>query len=235
MKTDTATIFIRENFGPGDRLAVVLLNKRRQEVIQRLAAAESIAAPDFQSWLRHKNDVEKFEVYLSLNALKESAEGRTKADVAVIRHLFLDFDENGTAAVEKLLKRGDLPKPNYVTSTSPGKWQVLWRVEGFAPDQCEELQRMLARETGADIAATDCARVLRVPGFQNHKYARRYLVSVEKLTGEVYGVERFPRISADDPVRSAVASRSARIIPIGEGLGVCKTRPRARRSGRRSD
>jgi hypothetical protein len=192
----TPSNFIGENFDPSDRLAVVLLNKRTQEVVQRLASAESIAAPDFQAWLRHKN-AQRCEVYLSMNTLRVSASGRTKSDVETIRHLFLDFDDSGTAAVEALLKRDDMPKPNYLTKTSPDKWQVIWRVEGFAIDQAEQLQKALTRQTGADIAATDCARVLRLPGFYNHKYTQRHLVEVQKLSDEVYGPDRFPKIAED--------------------------------------
>jgi hypothetical protein len=140
----TPSNFIGENFDPADRLAVVQLNKRTQEVTQRLASAESIAAPDFQAWLRHKN-AHRFEVYLSMSALRATATGRTKSDVETIRHLFLDFDDAGTAAVETLLKRDDMPKPNYLTKTSPDKWQVIWRVEGFAIEQAEQLQKALTR------------------------------------------------------------------------------------------
>ncbi len=202
----TPSTFIGENFDPSDRLAVVLLNKRTQEVVQRLASAESIAAPDFQAWLRHKN-AQRSEIYLSMNVLRATANGRTKSDVETIRHVFLDFDDSGTAAVEKLLKRDDLPTPNYLNKTSPDKWQVIWKVEGFAIEQAEQLQRALARQTGADIAATDCARVLRLPGFYNHKYSQRHLVEVEKLSDEVYGLERFPKIAED-----------------GRGLGVARVR-----------
>jgi len=85
-----------------------------------------------------------------MNALREDARGRTKEDIAVIRHVYLDFDNNGTAAVQDIFKRRDLPTPSYVVNTSPGKWQVSWRVEGFAKDEAEDLQRALARETGAD-------------------------------------------------------------------------------------
>src|SRR2546425_9204396 len=73
-------------------------------------------------------------------------------------HVYLDFDNNGTAAVQDIFKPQDLPRPSYVVNTSPGKWQVIWRVEGFAKDEAEQLQRALARETGADPAATDCTR-----------------------------------------------------------------------------
>jgi len=74
----------------------------------------------------------------------------------------LDLDEAGPEALKAVLDRQDLPKPNYVLNTSPSKYHVVWKAEGFTKDQAEDLQRGLARETGADSAATDCARVLRV-------------------------------------------------------------------------
>ena len=69
-ENDIASKYIRENFEPNDRLAVVLLNKRSGAVIQRLAPAEKIAAPDFQKWLRYMNDENKYEVYVSMNTLE---------------------------------------------------------------------------------------------------------------------------------------------------------------------
>jgi hypothetical protein len=197
MNRDQAAAYIRENFQPHDRLAVVLLNKRTNAVTQRLATAEKIAAPDFQAWLKQQND-QRREVYISMNALRDSARCRTKADIAAIRHVYLDFDDNGTVAVEALLRREEVPKPNYLISSSPGKWQVVWKVEDFTKAQAEELQKSLAHEAGADPAATDCARVLRLPGFYNHKYSKPHLVRVESLARETYWPEHFPKISEEE-------------------------------------
>src|SRR6266852_2500990 len=102
MNRGIAAEYIRSNFEPSDRLAVVLLNKRTRAVTQRIATAERIAAPEFQAWLRHKN-AQRHEIYISMNALHQNASGRTKQDIQSVRHVYLDFDENGTAAVEKLL------------------------------------------------------------------------------------------------------------------------------------
>jgi hypothetical protein len=201
-----ATAYLRGNFEPSDRLAVVLVQKRTGAVLQRLAAAEKIAARDFQAWLRHKN-AQEHEVYVSMNALRQEAQSRTKADVAAIRHIYLDFDHHGTEAVERLLKREDLPQPNYLLNSSPDKWQVVWKVEGFAKDQAEDLQRGLAREAGADSAATDCSRVLRLPGFYNHKYPRKHFIGVQALAQDVYGPERFPKFPSDERVpRASIGS-----------------------------
>jgi hypothetical protein len=194
---EIAPRYIRENFEPTDRLAIVLLNKRNGSVTQRLASAEKISAADFQDWLRYHNE-RRSEVYISMNALNTGARGRTKADVAIIRRVYLDFDENGTAAVEPLVKREDLPRPNYLVNSSLDKWQVLWKVEGFRREEAEALQQALVRETGADPAATDSARVLRLPGFYNHKYASPYFVRVESLAAERYRPEQFPKFPADE-------------------------------------
>lgn len=206
---DSASRYIQDNFQPTDRLAVVLLNKRTDSVIQRLAVAENIIEHDFQAWL-YRHNGQHYDVYISMNALTPNAMGRTKADVEAIRHIYLDFDENGTHAVNALLKREDLPKPNYLVSTSPDKWQVIWKVEGFGKNQAEELQRNLVRELDADPAATDCTRVLRIPGFYNCKYAEPYLVRAEEFTSERYRPDRFPDLPIEE--------RSARWQAAQKGL-----------------
>lgn len=189
--------YLHENFEAKDRLAVVLIQKETQRVVQRIATAEKIASPDFQAWLRHMN-AGRFEVYVSINTIKPESHGRTKEDIAEVRHVYLDFDENGTAAVQALLKRDDVPEPNYLVNSSAGKWQVSWKVEGFEAAEAERLMRHLARETHADIAATDISRVLRLPGFLNHKYGRPYLVRAESRSTRTYGPEHFPRSPAEE-------------------------------------
>jgi hypothetical protein len=203
--------YIRENFPPDDRLATVLLNKRANAVIQRLASAERIAGSDYLAWLHSRNE-QGYEVYISMNALRPDAQNRTKGAIAAIRHIFLDLDENGTAALDTLLRRDDLPRPNYIINSSPDKWQVVWKVAGFDKRQAEELQRGLARECGADPAATDCARVLRLPGFYNHKYAEPFMVSAETTASEINPPDRFPRFFAEgrSPLESADSASNLR-------------------------
>jgi hypothetical protein len=188
-----ASDYIRNNFEPVDRLAVVLIDRRANSVIQRIGSAENIASSDFQAWLRHKN-ANGYEVYISMNALSKNATGRTKSDIDSIRHLYLDFDDDGTAAMGRLLARRDLPRPNYLINTSPDKWQVVWKVQGFDKEQAERFQRALSREMGADPAATDCSRVLRLPGFVNHKYASPVWIGVQVNSKDTYDQSRFPQL-----------------------------------------
>jgi hypothetical protein len=219
-ENDIASKYIRENFEPNDRLAVVLLNKRSGAVIQRLAPAEKIAAPDCQKWLHYMNQ-SKYEVYISMNTLRSEASGRTKEDIGCIRHIYLDIDQGGNETLERLMARSDLPRPNYVLTTSPGKYQVVWKVEGFTQEQAEVLQRGLVREMGADPAAPDSSRVLRLPGLENHKYEQPHLVQVQNLSELVHRPEHFPRFPDVERVQHPVTTLDD------------TTTPRTRRTGTR--
>ena len=197
MAQDTASQFILDNFELEDRLAVVLIDRRSGVVTQRIASANQIASQEFQVWLNSENRSGR-DVFVSMNALADDARSRTRGDVSNIRHLYLDFDENGTRAVQHLQAREDIPKPNYLVNTSPDHWQVSWKVQGFGKEQAEATIRELVREFGADPAATDCARVMRVPGFVNHKRHPTHLVRAERLSATVYTPDQFPRPEQED-------------------------------------
>mgnify|MGYP001240626234 CR=1 FL=1 len=135
-----------------------------------------------------------------MNTLKPDAKGRTKADIAEIRHLYLDLDEDGDQRLERVLKSDRLPQPNYVLDTSPSKHQVIWKVEGFTLEQAEAMLRTMAREFGGDPAATDAARVLRLPGLHNKKFREPVSVNGSRLSDAVHGSIGFANF-ADVPGR----------------------------------
>jgi hypothetical protein len=195
----TTQRYVLENFAAQDRIALLALHRTSNEVLQRITTAETLSSPDFQAWLSYLNS-QKHDLYLSMNTLKRGSRGRTKEDVDCIRHIFLDFDQNGDRAVEKLLARNDLPVPNYLVSTSPDKWQVIWKVEGFEKAAAEELEKGLERSTGADPCVVDVARVLRLPGFYNHKYRPAYLVTAQGRSDSIRGPDHFPKLPVDEPV-----------------------------------
>jgi hypothetical protein len=205
MAKDTASQFILDNFDLHDRLAIVLIDRRSGVVTQRIASTNQIASQEFQVWLKSENRSGR-DVFVSMNALADDARSRTRGDVTTIRHLYLDFDENGTRAVQNLQSREDIPKPNYLVNTSPDHWQVSWKVRGFGKEQAEATIRELVREFGADPAATDCARVMRVPGFVNHKRHPTHFVRAERLSTAVYTPDQFPRPEQEDR-RTATPTR----------------------------
>ncbi len=186
----SASEYILDNFKPSDRVAVLLRSRTTEEVIQRIASAEKIAAPDFQQWLKERNQA-GFDIYIGMNTLKEGAYSRTKRDIHEIRHVYLDLDYGGSEALKAIQNSDEVPKPNFVLDTSPGKHQVVWKVEGATPQEAEDLQQRMAHEFGADIAATDASRVLRLPGFKNRKYNAECIVRVTKHSAKTHHLRDF--------------------------------------------
>ena len=208
MDTHTATHYLKANFELSDRLAVVALNKSSNDVKQRIATTERIISDAFQRWLRFLNQ-EQYEIYVSMNTIREDAHGRKKTDIAQIRHLYLDFDNNGTEAVRQMTTRPGMPKPSHLIESSPGKWQSIWKVHGFEAEPAEDLMRRMVREFNADPAAVDSARVLRLPGFYNHKYEVPHLITVQNLSTEVYTASHFPRFTVAEAVLQSTAAPAA--------------------------
>jgi hypothetical protein len=207
--------YIQENFEPEDWLAVVVRNHHTEETVQRITTARQIASPEFQSWLRHKN-AQGSDIYLSLNTLREHANSRTKADLKEIRHLYLDLDKEGQRRLARIYEDASVPHPNYVLQTSPGKYQVVWRVEGIAQKDAEDLLRSLARRFGGDPAATDSTRVFRLPGFNNKKYVQSFQVKLAAgvLPEPIYHQSDF-RI---EPISSEAGSAPRSNFSVASGI-----------------
>ncbi|MGH9440562.1 MAG: DNA-primase RepB domain-containing protein, partial [Terriglobia bacterium] len=182
--------YIRQNFKPADRLAVVIINRKEGTVTQRVESIETIASAAYQAWLRGEN-ARGSDIYISQNSLQETAKGRTKADIAAIRHVYLDLDDDGPKALTAIESSSNVPTPSYVINSSPGKYQVIWKVEGMNQDQAEALQRVMVKEFGADPAATDSARVLRLPGFFNKKYEQPFRVVAKARSSQTYHLADF--------------------------------------------
>lgn len=171
--------YVRWLFDPSDRLAVLVRNRDRGETTQRIATAEKIADDSFQQWLRFKNEKQSADIYVGMNPLKPEARARTKEDIHSIRHLYLDLDHDAERSLAAVEQSKLVPQPNVVITTSPGKFQIVWRVEGFPQEQAEAILRAMARKFGGDPAATDSTRVLRLPGFVNRKYEAEFRVTAE--------------------------------------------------------
>src|ERR1700722_3648516 len=196
----TASEYINDNFKPSDRVAVLVLNRHLGETTQRITTAQKAASPEFQAWLRYKN-ANGADIYLGMNPLKQDASTRTKDDIEIIRHLYIDLDHEGSAALEAIKQSDLVPQPNYVLNTSPDKFQVVWKVEGITPEHAEALQRGMVREFGGDPAATDATRVLRLPGFANKKYDHNFYVGASFESTRAYHLRDFkvPIDSQDAP------------------------------------
>jgi len=142
-------------------------------------------APRYLAWLRYENH-NGANVYVAANPLRAGSRKRTKDCIAEVRHLYLDIDMDGDNRVAALMESEAVPVPTVILSTSPDKYQVLWKVEGFDFDKQESALKLLAIAFGGDSACTDRNRVLRVPGFLNRKYNPSHVVTVEYPSDSTY-------------------------------------------------
>ena len=116
---------------------------------------------------------------------------RTKECIASVRHIYIDIDDDGDARLAALRASDLVPTPTAIISTSPGKYQALWRVAGFDFERQEQTLKLIAQAFGGDPACTDRNRVLRVPGFLNRKYSPAHPVAVEYPADAIYGPADF--------------------------------------------
>jgi hypothetical protein len=193
----TASEYVRELFGPEDSAAILVRNRSTGHTVQTIAKAETIASPDFQTWLAGQS-ASGYDVFMGMNPIKDGAYTRTKGNIKEIRHVYLDLDRKGDEALEAIRHSTEVPAPNYVLDTSPGKHQVVWKVSGFSQDEAESLLHNLANKFGGDLAATDSTRVLRLPGFPNHKLPEEFIVQARQERDAVYALRDFT-IDEDSP------------------------------------
>jgi hypothetical protein len=133
-----------------------------------------------------------------MNPIKEGAYSRTKENIKDIRHVYLDLDRKGDEGLEGIRNSTEVPAPNFVLDTSPGKHQVVWKVAGVTQDEAESLLHNLANQFGGDPAATDSTRVLRLPGFANQKLPEEFIVQARQESDAVYTLRDFT-IHEDSP------------------------------------
>jgi hypothetical protein len=166
---------------------------------------ETALAPRYLGWLAQENAAGA-NIYVAANPLRSDSRRRTKECIVAVRHLYLDLDTDGEARLTSLRASDAVPPPNVVLSTSLGKYQILWRVDGFTLEQQESALKLLAVTFGGDPACTDCNRVLRLPGFLNCKYDPAYPVTVEYPGESTWNCDDFQLdILAADAVLSSRA------------------------------
>jgi hypothetical protein len=177
IQTNIATGFLDRCFASGETIAVLLRRESPPATIQRILPLERALTPWYLGWLAHENSMGA-NIYIAANPLRSGSRNRTKESVAAIRHLYLDIDTDGEARLAAVRASDLVPTKTIILSTSPGKYQILWHVEGFDFERQESTLKLLSIAFGGGRACTDCNRVLRVPGFLNCKYDPPCFVSL---------------------------------------------------------
>jgi hypothetical protein len=190
LMNQTAARFLRRCFAPDETIAVLLRGENDSSPAQRVVTLETALAPRYLAWLAHENAAGA-NVYVAANPLRSGSRRRTKESIASIRHLYIDIDSDGDARLAALRASDAVPPPTAILSTSPAKYQVLWRVDGFDFARQERMLKLLAIAFGGDPACTDCNRVLRIPGFLNRKYNPACHITVEYPDDSVWSPDDF--------------------------------------------
>jgi len=185
-----AVRFLNRCFAPGETIALLLRRDNPPSITQRVVRLARALEPRYQAWLSYENG-NGANIYVAANPLQPGTRKRTKQSIASVRHLYIDIDTDGDARLAAMRASDLVPPPTSILSTSPGKYQALWRVEGFDFDRQEQTLKQLAMAFGGDPACTDCNRVLRVPGFLNQKYDPAFRVTVEYPDDSIWASDDF--------------------------------------------
>lgn len=103
-----------------------------------------------------------------------------------VHALFVDSDTPEAIAALEDFK----PAASMIVNSGTGQ-HAYWSISPpVAPGELEQAIRRLAHRLGADMRATDAARILRPPGTLNHKGATPRPVEVERINVEVYTLEQ---------------------------------------------
>ncbi len=198
--------FLTRCFAPGETIALLLRSEEPAAVTQRIVTWNKRLRLAISRWLAHEN-ANGANIYVAANPLRSGSRKRTKESIASVRHIYIDIDTDGETRLAALRASDAVPAPTAILSTSPGKYQALWRVDGFDFERQEETLKQLAIAFGGDPACTDCNRVLRIPGFLNCKYDPAHLVTVEYPCDSVWNPNdfRLPIAAVDAALLSAFA------------------------------
>jgi hypothetical protein len=115
----------------------------------------------------------------------------TREAVGAVPAVWVDVDDAPAAAA---LRAFDHPPSFVIASGTPGNLHAYWLLEeSVEPAVAEELNAAFANVLGGDAAATDAARLLRLPGTRNHKSFPSNEVKLVEFTERRYGVETLRR------------------------------------------
>jgi hypothetical protein len=122
---------------------------------------------------------------LFVGVAPRSRQEGTRAAVERVHVLWADLD---TPESIEALKHFE-PAPSMVIGSGSGQHGYWSLSPPVGPDEAERANRRLAHALGADMAATDGARILRPPATHNHKTGEPVPVEIDYLAFEVYALE----------------------------------------------
>lgn len=110
--------------------------------------------------------------------------------------LWLDFDDMTDAEARENIKKAGLPNPSMLVNSGHGV-HAYWLLTKRAGNEALDLLKVIARETKADIKATDKARIMRLPGTTNWKEAPVPCEIIEADYNKRYDISLFLELFKD--------------------------------------
>lgn len=121
------------------------------------------------SLLQYAHQHEDQDIYFGIST--RWGQSGKKQDCFRVRTLWMDFDRHKVEDASRLF-----PRPDIVVNSGKGV-HVYWLlhnpvlIRNGAWEKVEAINRGICKKFGGDITTVDISRILRVPGFRNHKYS----------------------------------------------------------------
>jgi hypothetical protein len=148
----------------------------------------SDAVADHLRTLREWNET-GLNIYFGVNP--RIREGRKSEDVAFARCFVLDMDHMNPDQAKHCIavRLPDMPAPTVLVNSGNGV-HVYWRCcEEIRLDVWRKVQDHLATVAGGDTKIKDAPRVMRMPGFANHKNGRSKPSGIVDMSGVCYPLD----------------------------------------------
>jgi len=154
-------------------IALCLIPPNSQPVEHRFTWVGQIGK--FLSYCRFRN-ASGWNIYITPSVLRQGVMNRRKESF-LSRQSVIYVDCDQLPCLSEIKNRS--PFPTRVIRTSKGHYQVYWRLsESVSVTKQEHWMHPMAKDIGADPAATDVSRVLRLPSFWNRKSGRNNTVDI---------------------------------------------------------
>jgi len=132
-----------------------------------------------------KLNSEGWGVFFTVNVMKGNR--RTVKETENARAIWIDDDHPCGKP------RSDFPlPPNIIVNSSPGKYHYYWLTDTDRFDEWDGVMATMVQEHGADNAAKDLARVMRLPGF-DHVKGEPHKVEYTVLSDKPYSWEEIKK------------------------------------------
>src|SRR6266849_309740 len=142
--------------------------------------------------------------YVAANQLRSGGRKRTERCIAKVQHLYRDVDTDCDTRLTSLRASEALLTPTPVISTSPGKYQVRWRIDCSPIERQESTLKLFCIAFGRDPVCTNFSWIPRPPGYPSCKYDTTHSVTCEYLSDST---------SNPDAFRLDIAAANAILLP----------------------